>query len=66
MVGKMLGDPQVAPVKATRGKIHEYLAIKLNYTTPGQVKVDMTDYVKIMIMDFPEELSTSSYPLNDN
>ena len=30
---KMYGDAKVAPVKATRGKIHEYLGMKLDFTT---------------------------------
>ena len=63
---KMYGDPKVAPVKATRGKIHDYLAMKLDYTTPENLKVDMTEYVKNMIVDFPEEISWSNYPWNDN
>jgi hypothetical protein len=33
----MYGDPKLPPVKATRGKIHEYLAMKLDYSTPGVV-----------------------------
>jgi Reverse transcriptase (RNA-dependent DNA polymerase) len=63
---EMYGDPNVAPVKATRGKVHEYLAMKLDFTTPGKVKVNMTDYVGSMIKEFPEEVTTSSYPWNDN
>lgn len=63
---KMYGDPNVAPVKATRGKIHDYLAMKLDFTTPGSLIVDMKDYVKNMITDFPEEISTSNYPWNEN
>ena len=29
---KTYGNPEIAPVKATRGKIHDYLAMKLDFT----------------------------------
>jgi len=47
-------DPKVGKVKAVRGKIHDYLAMVLDYSTPGQVKVNMTDYVKSMVGEFAE------------
>ena len=65
-LNKMYGDIEIAPVKATRGQIHDYLAMKLDFTTPGKVKIDMQDYVKGMIEDFPEKVETSTYPWNDN
>jgi hypothetical protein len=34
----MYGDSNVAPVKATRGKLHDYLAMKLDFTAPGKRK----------------------------
>jgi hypothetical protein len=37
------GDSKIGPVKAMQGKIHECLAMKLDYSTPGVVKVNMTD-----------------------
>jgi hypothetical protein len=61
----MYGDHKLAPVKATRGKIHDYLAMKLDYSTPEKLKVDMTDYIKNMVNDFPEEVTKSSYPWNE-
>jgi hypothetical protein len=63
---KMYGDKDIAPVKATRGKIHDYLAMKLSFTEKGKLKLDMVDYVNNMVNDFPEELSPSNYPWNDN
>jgi hypothetical protein len=33
-LNKMYGDIEIAPVKATRGKVHDYLAMKLDFTTP--------------------------------
>ena len=43
-------------VKVTRGKVHDYLGMVFHYTTPGKVKVDMSDYEIGMIEDFPIEL----------
>jgi Reverse transcriptase (RNA-dependent DNA polymerase) len=60
------GDPKVAPVKATRGQIHDYLAMKLDFTKRGKLIVDMSDYVKSMVKEFPEELCKSNYPWNEN
>jgi hypothetical protein len=44
------------PVTTTRGKIHEYLGMKLDYTINGQVAIDMVDYVKSMVTFFPDQL----------
>ena len=41
-------------VKATRGKIHDYLGMRLNFETRGKVKVDMTKYTEKMLSDFRE------------
>jgi hypothetical protein len=38
---KTYGNPSVAKVKAKTGKTHDYLAMKLDFTTGGKVKVDM-------------------------
>ena len=51
------GSDNIGKVKATRGKVHDYLAMKLDYSETGILKVDMTDYVKSMIQEFPEELT---------
>ena len=49
---KYARDPAVGTIKAVRGKVHDYLAMTLDYPVKGQVKVDMTDYVKLIIKDF--------------
>jgi hypothetical protein len=59
------GDPKIGQVKAVRGKRHDYLAMILDYSFAGVVKIDMTNYVKQMVEDFPEKLSTCNYPWND-
>jgi hypothetical protein len=44
-----------APLTITRGKIHEYLGMTLDYTEPGKVKIKMLDYVEKMLADLPEK-----------
>ena len=61
------GDPKINKVKAVRGKWHDYLAMNLDYSVPGEVKVNIVDYVKGMVRDFPEELSDKvTCPWNEN
>ena len=45
---------QVKPVTATCGKKHVYLGMLLDYSTEGEVKIDMRDYVKEMLEEFPK------------
>ena len=51
---------QVKEITATRGKRHVYLGMTLDYSTPGEVKVDMIDYVKEMLEEFPQDLNGKS------
>ena len=51
-LNKMYGDH--GEVKATRGKIHEYLGMKLDFTQPGKVIIDMVDYINKMVDDFDD------------
>jgi Reverse transcriptase (RNA-dependent DNA polymerase) len=37
-----------------RSKVHDYLGMTLDFSAPGEVRVDMADYVKTMIVDFRE------------
>jgi len=43
----------VTKVKASRGKIHDYLGMELDYSTKGEVKIRMQRYVEKMIEEFP-------------
>jgi hypothetical protein len=45
----------IGEVKTTRGKVHDYLGMKLNYQVPGQVTIDMRDYVESMLENFPQK-----------
>ena len=59
----------IGDVKTTRGKIHEYLGMKLDYTVKGQVSIDMVDYVNKMIHDFPTKYligAKVTSPWNEN
>ena len=49
---KYTANPAVRTIKAVRGKVHGYLAMTLDYSVKGQVKVNMMDYVKSMVKDF--------------
>jgi hypothetical protein len=62
----MYGDEKIAPVKATQGKIHKYLAMKLDYSEKGVIKLNMVDYVKAMVNNFPEGIPKSKYPWKEN
>ena len=58
---------QVREVTATRGPRHDYLGMTLDFSTPGEVKIDMKDYVKSMVEEFPLDLpGTSRTPANEN
>jgi hypothetical protein len=37
----------------TRGKVHDYLGMTLDYSTPGKVMIRMTDYIKKMLAELP-------------
>jgi hypothetical protein len=38
-------------MSVSRGKVHTYLGMTLDYTTPGQVKIPMIDYGVVEILD---------------
>jgi hypothetical protein len=50
------GSEELGHVTQTRGPIHDYLAMKLDYSTPGVLKVDMREYIAGMLDDFPHQL----------
>jgi len=59
---QMYGD--VAEVKSTRGKIHDYLGMILDYSIESKVGIDMRYYVKDMCSEFEkiEPITNSQYP----
>lgn len=46
-----------APLTVTEGPIHDYLGMKLDFSTDGAVKVDMTDYVKNILDNAPDDVT---------
>jgi Reverse transcriptase (RNA-dependent DNA polymerase) len=59
---------KIGEVKVKRGKVHEYLGMKLHYGVEGHVSIDMIDYVKSILEGFLQgQLEKSSKtPWNDN
>jgi hypothetical protein len=43
-------------VTATRGKVHNYLGMELDYRKRGELKINMTKYVENMLNNFPVQL----------
>ena len=52
---------QHGEVKATRGKVHNYLGMTFTYSDEG-VTVDMREYISNMIEDFPFDLGNDTAP----
>jgi hypothetical protein len=46
-----------APLTVTRGRVHDYLGMTLDYTEKGKVKIKMLDYVTKMLDELPEEMN---------
>ena len=40
----------------TRGKVHNYLGMRMNFSVKGQVTIDMIDFVQTMIRDMPADM----------
>ena len=47
----------VGKVKTSRGNVHEYLGMKIDYSSQGEVKFNMSDYVKEMIEEFGKDIN---------
>ena len=50
------GSDKNGHVKVVRGHRHDYLAMILDYSEKGKLKVDMIYYIKKMIEEFPYEI----------
>ena len=56
------GD-EIGKVKVSRGKVHDYLGMRLDFSSERKVKINMVEYVKKIILDFPEQdISTAKTP----
>jgi len=49
-------------VKVTRGKVHDYLGMTLDFSKAGEVAIDMCDYVASMIDDSSFKISSKMAP----
>jgi hypothetical protein len=45
-----------APLTVTRGKMHEYLGMTLDYRTTGKVKLTMYKYINSMLKELPDNM----------
>jgi hypothetical protein len=63
-----------APITITRGGIHDYLGMMLDFSEQGKVKIKMLDYVKKMLADLPDKMASEAptpaanhlFAVNDN
>ena len=63
---KKYGSDGVNKVKVHKGKLHDYLAMNMDYSVKGEVRIEMKKYVKDMIKDFPENITKgASNPASD-
>jgi hypothetical protein len=47
---------QEAPLTITRGKVHEYLGMTLDFSNPGKVKIIMKEYIQGMLNEIPDDM----------
>jgi hypothetical protein len=45
-----------APLTKMRGKAHDYLGMTLNFSSPGQAKILMMDYIENMLEEMPSDM----------
>ena len=45
-----------APLTKSRGKVHEYLGMIIDYSVPGKVMFTMIDYIKSMLSELPKDI----------
>ena len=62
---KKYASDEIGKIKAVQGHGHDYLAMMLDFSCPGVMRVDMTSYVKLMIEEFPAKLKgIGKFPWN--
>jgi len=49
-----------APLTKTRGHVHEYLGMTIDFSVTGKVKFSMIDYIKEMLDGLPEDMTGES------
>ena len=48
------------PLTVTRGKVHEYLGMTIDFSEPGKVKFSMQQYVDLLLDECPDEFNKGS------
>ena len=46
-----------APLSISRGKVHDYLGMNLDFRVEGEVRIDMEHYIDMMLHDAPEDMN---------
>jgi hypothetical protein len=62
------------PLTVTRGDLHDYLGMTIDYSTKGKVMIRMEDYLEEMMVDLPEDMEGTAttpaanhlFTVNDN
>ena len=63
----LYGGTKEGKVKVIKGKIHDYLGMKLNFETTNKVTVDMKDYITNLCKEYPYEVNGNvNYPWSTN
>ena len=44
------------PLTVSRGQVHDYLGMTLDFQTKGEVQINMEHYIDMMLQDAPEEM----------
>jgi hypothetical protein len=64
-LNKMYGSH--GEVKATRGKVHEYLGMTFTFRDDGKVEISMVDYINRLVDEFPVKITkTAPTPAADD
>ena len=48
-------------MKPSRGKVHDYLGVTLDYSVKGKVKMSMHKYIKLTLKEFQEEVKKTTH-----
>jgi hypothetical protein len=48
------------PLTVTRGTVHDYLGMKIDYSTEGKAIITMIDYIDNMLEEMPEDMQGSA------
>jgi hypothetical protein len=60
------GDPKIAKFKANRRSTHEYIGMKLDYSKPVIVEIDMKRNIEEMMKEFPDTKTTNKCPWDED